>query len=112
MAFALRFLIQYTFALFAFWTERASSLEQFWYLFYLFLSGMMAPLEVFPPTVRAVAEWTPFPYLAHFPAALLVGLPVNFIQGILVMVGWGLLFFGINRWLWRKGLKQYSGMGA
>jgi len=112
MAFALRFLIQYTFALFAFWTERASSLEQFWYLFYLFLSGMMAPLEVFPPTVRAVAEWTPFPYLAHFPAALLVGLPVNFIQGILVMVGWGLLFFGVNRWLWRKGLKQYSGMGA
>jgi len=43
---------------------------------------------------------------------LLVGLPVNFIQGILVMVGWGLLFFGVNRWLWRKGLKQYSGMGA
>jgi ABC-2 type transport system permease protein len=51
LAFILRFLIQYTFALFAFWTERASAIEQFWLLFFLFLSGVIAPLEVFPPAV-------------------------------------------------------------
>lgn len=112
MAFALRFLIQYTFAMFAFWTERASALEQLSLLFYLFLSGMIAPLEVFPPLVRDIAQWTPFPYLIHFPASILVGLPVNVGQGILAMLGWGLVFFLCNRWLWRKGLKQYSGMGA
>ncbi len=112
LAFALRFSIQYTFALFAFWTERASAIEQFWFLFFLFLSGMIAPLEVFPPVVRTVALWTPFPYLVHFPAAILIGLPVDIVRGILVMLGWGLLFFIWNRWLWRKGLKQYSGMGA
>ncbi len=39
LAFCLRFLIQYTFALFAFWLERASAIEQFWFLIYLFLSG-------------------------------------------------------------------------
>jgi ABC-2 type transport system permease protein len=104
--------MQYTFALFAFWTERASAIEQFSFLFYLFLSGVIAPLEVFPPLVRAIALWTPFPYLIHFPAAILIGLPVNIGQGILVMLGWCLLFFILNRWLWRKGLKQYSGMGA
>ncbi|MCA1995395.1 MAG: ABC-2 family transporter protein, partial [Coleofasciculus sp. S288] len=37
LAFVLRFLMQYTFALLAFWTERASAIEQFWFLFYLFL---------------------------------------------------------------------------
>lgn len=112
LAFILRFLIQYTFALFAFWTERAGAIEQFWFLFYLFLSGMIAPLEVFPPVVRQVALWTPFPYLIHFPAAILIGLPANIGRGILVMLSWSLLFFICNRWLWRKGLKQYSGMGA
>jgi ABC-2 type transport system permease protein len=112
LAFILRFLIQYTLAMLAFWTERASSLEEFWFLFYLFLSGLIAPLEVFPPEVRAVALWTPFPYLVHFPASLLAGLPVDVGQGILVMLAWSLLFFGLNRWLWRKGLKEYSGMGA
>lgn len=112
LAFALRFIIQYTFALFAFWTERASAIESFWFLLYLFLSGMVAPLEMFPERVREVVLWTPFPYLIHFPTALLIGLPVEVVQGFLVMLGWGLLFFGLNRWLWKRGLKQYSGMGA
>jgi ABC-2 type transport system permease protein len=112
LAFALRFLIQYTFAIFAFWTERASAIEQFWFLFYLFLSGMIAPLELFPASVRAVVLWTPFPYLVYFPAGLLIGLPVNVVQGFLVMLGWSLVFFIFNRWLWRRGLKHYSGMGA
>lgn len=112
LAFILRFLTQYTFALFAFWTERASAIEQFWFLFYLFLSGMIAPLEVFPSVVREIALWTPFPYLIHFPAAVLIGLPVDIGRGLLMMLGWIILFFICNRWLWRKGLKQYSGMGA
>jgi len=112
LAFILRFLSQYTFAMFAFWIERANSLESFWFLFYLFLSGMIAPLEVFPPAVRQVVLWTPFPYMINFPASILVGLPVNIGQGLLVMMGWILLFWGLNRWLWRLGLKQYSGMGA
>jgi ABC-2 type transport system permease protein len=112
LAFALRFLMQYTFALFAFWTERASAIEQFWFLFYLFLSGVIAPLEVFPLSVRQVVLWTPFPYLIHFPAAILIGLPVDIVRGIVMMLGWSLVFFIWNRWLWRKGLKQYSGMGA
>ncbi|TAG61745.1 MAG: multidrug ABC transporter permease [Oscillatoriales cyanobacterium] len=93
LAFCLRFLIQYTFALFAFWIERASAIEQF-------------------PEVRAVVLWTPFPYLIHFPASILIGLPVDIGRGLLVMLGWGVVFFVWNRWLWRQGLKQYSGMGA
>lgn len=112
LAFALRFLIQYTFALFAFWTERATAIEQFWYLFYLFLSGMIAPLDLFPAAVRAVILWTPFPYLVYFPASLLVGIPVDVGRGLAIILGWGVVFLGLNRWLWRRGLRQYSGMGA
>ncbi len=112
LAFALRFVIQYTLAMFAFWTERASALENFWLLFYLFLSGIIAPLEVFPEPVRAIVLLTPFPYLINFPASLLVGLPVDITRGFLTMIGWFLVFLGVNRLLWRRGLKQYSGMGA
>jgi ABC-2 type transport system permease protein len=112
LAFTLRFLIQYTFALCAFWIERASAIEQFWFLLYLFLSGFLAPLEVFPPLVREIVLWTPFPYLIYFPSALLLGLPVNIAQGFLAILGWSFLFFLGSRWLWHQGLKQYSGMGA
>ena len=112
MAFALRFLMQYTFALCAFWTERASAIENFWLLFYLFLSGMIAPLELFPEPIRNVVIWLPFPYLIHFPASLLVGLPTDIPRSLGVMLMWGVLFWALNRWLWRRGLKHYSGMGA
>jgi ABC-2 type transport system permease protein len=112
VAFSLRFLIQYTFALFTFWIERASAIEQFWMLFYLFLSGMVAPLEVFPEPVRQVVIWTPFPYLVHFPASIAIGLGENIGRGFIVMLGWGAIFFAINRWLWKRGLKHYSAMGA
>ncbi|TVP64131.1 MAG: multidrug ABC transporter permease [Nodularia sp. (in: Bacteria)] len=112
LAFVLRFIIQYTFGLFAFWTERASALETFWLLFYLFLSGLIAPLDVFPEPVRTIVMFTPFPYLINFPVSLLVGLPVDVVRGFLSLVGWILLFLGANRLLWRAGLKRYSGMGA
>ncbi|MBA3923615.1 MAG: ABC-2 family transporter protein [Nostocaceae cyanobacterium] len=112
LSFSLRFIIQYTFALCAFWTERASAIENLFFLFYLYLSGLIAPLAVFPEPVRAVVMWTPFPYLVNFPVSLLMGLPVNLGQGFLAIFGWGLLFYILNRWLWRQGLKRYSGMGA
>ncbi|WP_013325180.1 ABC transporter permease [Gloeothece verrucosa] len=112
VAFFVRFIIQYTFAMLAFWTERATAIEQFWFLFYIFLAGMIAPLDVFPPLVKELVFWTPFPYFIYFPAALLTGLPVNFIRGIFIILGWGVIFLFVNRWLWRRGLKHYSGMGA
>ena len=112
LAFGLRFLIQYTFAMGAFWMEKAAALEQAWFFIYLLGSGILAPLEVFPPLVRSIVEWTPFPYLIHFPAALLMGLPVDWGKGLLAIGLWSGFFYGLNRWLWRRGLRQYSGMGA
>jgi ABC-2 type transport system permease protein len=112
LAFCLRFLMQYTFALAAFWTERATALEQFWFLLYTFLSGMVAPLVLFPDTVRQIVLWTPFPYLIYFPASLLTGHPEHVVRGFVALVLWSAVFWVLNRWLWQRGLRQYSGMGA
>ncbi|MEO1623106.1 MAG: ABC-2 family transporter protein, partial [Cyanobacteria bacterium J06632_3] len=112
LALCLRFLIQYTFAMLAFWVERASAIQQFWFLFYVYLSGVVAPLGLFPDLVREVALWTPFPYLIYFPASLLIGLPVDLAKGLITMLAWGVIMLAINRRLWHLGLKRYSGMGA
>ncbi|HLO84507.1 MAG TPA: ABC-2 family transporter protein [Nostocaceae cyanobacterium] len=111
-AFILRFTIQYSFAMLAFWTERATAVENLWLLFYIFLSGLIAPLEVFPEPIRTIVSFTPFPYMVNFPASILVGLPVDLTRGFLSIIGWFLIFLGANRFLWRAGLKRYSGMGA
>jgi len=116
LSFLVRFLMQYTFAMLAFWVERAAAIEQFWWLPYLFLSGLVAPLEMFPEGVRQFAYATPFPYLIYYPSAVLAHgyeyVGVSFAQVIGVMGAWGVGFFILNRWLWRMGLRHYSAMGA
>lgn len=112
LALGLRFLMQYTLAMFAFWTERASALENLWFLFYLFLSGLIAPLEVFPEAVREAAMLTPFPYIVYFPASLLLGQKEQLLRGFAVIAVWAAVFFAWNRLLWRIGLRRYSAMGA
>lgn len=112
LAFTLRFVIQYTFALLAFWTERAVSVENCWFLIYIFMSGIIGPLDVFPEGVRQAALLTPFPYLMYYPAQVLLGREVDLLWLTAVLCGWIAVFFVINRLLWRVALKQYSSMGA
>ena len=112
VAFLLRFIMQYAFAMVAFWSERANAIEDLWFFAYLFLSGYLAPLTLFPEPVRRLAELTPFPYLIYMPARLLMGHPVAVGRGLTVSAVWAVIFLVIYRLLWRAGLKRYSGMGA
>lgn len=112
LAFLLRYLMQYTTAMLTFFTERAVSVEEVFFLLYLFLSGTIAPLEVFPEPLRTLALLTPFPYLVYLPAALLAGQKVDLFPGVWVMLFWGVAFLLLWRLLWRMGLRHYSGHGA
>jgi ABC-2 type transport system permease protein len=112
LAFTINFLLQSCIAILCFWSERASALERLLFIPYLFLSGLVAPLEVFPPALRAAAHWTPFPYMVAFPAQLLAGQPVPIAASFAAMVGWISLLLPITLLLWRAGVRRYSAMGA
>jgi ABC-2 type transport system permease protein len=111
-AFALRFLMQFTLTMVCFWSEKASALERLLYLPYLYLSGLVAPLALYPEPVRAFAMWTPFPYMVDVPARILAGEPVAVGPSFAVMAAWGALLLPLNLLLWRRGLRHYSAMGA
>lgn len=112
LAFLLRFVMQYTFAMLAFWVERASSVEQFTFILYIFLSGRIAPLDLYPPWLAQAAMWTPFPYVVFFPVQLLLEPQASAWPGLGIMLGWIAVLLVANRILWHRGLRQYSGMGA
>jgi ABC-2 type transport system permease protein len=115
-AFALRFVMQYCFALLTFWFERASAIDNLTFIPYLFLSGMVVPLSDFPPRVAFWARLTPFPYLVDFPASIMTGRlgPTDpaFLQGVAVMAAWFVILMGVANVMYRRGLKQYSGQGG
>lgn len=112
LAFAVNFLMQSLLAVLCFWSERASALERLHTLAMLFLSGLMAPLEVFPPAMRQIASWTPFPWVVHFPARLLAGAEMNVGQGFAAQLGWLALLLPLTLLLWRAGVRRYAAMGA
>ena len=111
-AFLLRFLLQVLVTTLCFWSERAAALDRLLMIPYLFLSGIVAPLDTFPPAVRRLALATPFPWMVDFPARLLAGEPVNLALGFGAIAAWCLLLLPIGHWLWRAGLRRYSAMGA
>ena len=112
LGFTINFLIQSAIACLCFWTERASALERLVYIPFVFLSGLVAPLEMFPPAMRRLAEWTPFPWILRFPAALLAGEPLAVGRGLAVMVAWIAVLLPLVMLLWRAGVRRYSAMGA
>ena len=111
-AFLLRFLLQYTTAFLAFWLERVAALDGLIMVPYTFLSGLVIPLQVMPDRVLDVVMLTPFPYMVWLPASLLAGGEVDLLRGFATLGVWVVLLWLLNRWLWRKGLKHYSAMGA
>ena len=111
-AFLLRFLLQVLVTTLCFWSERAAAIDRLLMIPYLFLSGIVAPLDTFPPAVRRLALATPFPWMVDFPARLLAGEPVNVALGFGAIAAWSLLLLPIGHWLWRAGLRRYSAMGA
>jgi len=111
-AFIVRFFMQYVLCMAAFWHERVGAMDAVLYLPYMFLSGLVFPFSAMPEAAREVILWTPFPYMVWFPAAIVVGDDPPIIKGLLIMTFWLILFYGVSRWLWHKGLKHYSAMGA
>jgi len=60
-AFVVRFLVEWTLALGAFWTTRVSALNQMYFVALLFLSGQIAPISLLPPPIRIAASTSPSP---------------------------------------------------
>ena len=112
MAFLLRFFMQYTLCMAAFWYERVSALDAVQYLPFMFLSGLVFPFQELPAGVQEVLLWTPFPYTIWFPVSLVVYGEAPIVRGFVTISVWILIFFVASRLLWRKGLKHYSAMGA
>ena len=117
LAFMLRFFIAYSISMAAFWIERISALEGINYLPYLFLSGLIVPLQTLPDWLQSIILWTPYPYMLWFPAQLIAASPeamppAMILRGLATILGWIVIFALIQRLLWRRGLRHYSAMGA
>ncbi len=114
LAFGVRFLLEWTLALAAFWTTRVGAINQVYFIAALFLSGQMAPLSLLPAPLRVAASVLPFRWTISFPVDLLLGRVggSEALAGLCVQAGWILLGLFLLRLVWRAGVRVYSAVGA
>ena len=114
MAFIVRFLLEWTLALAAFWTTRVNAINQAYFVLMLFLSGQIAPLALLPHPVRVLADILPFRWVIAFPVELLLGKlnPADALIGLGAQAVWLVVGFILVRIVWKSGIKVYSAVGA
>jgi len=114
LAFALRFLMEWTLALAAFWTTRVSALNRVYYVALLFLSGQMAPLSLLPAPIRLAASILPFRWTTSFPVELLLGRlsTPEMLVGFAAQGAWILICALLLRVVWRAGVREFTAVGA
>jgi ABC-2 type transport system permease protein len=114
LAMVLRFLLEWTLALVAFWTTRTAAINQAWFLVLLFLSGQVAPLALLPPVAQALASVLPFRWMVAFPVETALGRvgPAEVATGFVAQLVWIGIALAILRVGWRAGIRRYSAVGA
>jgi ABC-2 type transport system permease protein len=114
LAFAVRFILEWTLALSAFWTTRVGAINQTYFILILFLSGQFAPLTLLPVPVQITANILPFKWLIGYPVDLLMGrLTINeALIGLVAQSIWLIISLILLRIVWRQGVKLYSAVGV
>ncbi len=115
LAAGIRFLVSYVHGLLAFWTTRASGLFELHYGISLFLAGRIAPLSLLPPLAVGAASVLWFRSMLAFPVEVLtgsVGTVHEYAWGLGAQVAWLLIWYGLFRLAWSRGLRRYEGAGG
>lgn len=104
---SLQFLICMTIALGAFWIEDTQPFFWIYTKLVFTAGGLFVPLEIYPKTLRAIAEALPFKLFVYAPARLLVRFELPLLWRTLIgQLAWGAALALIVNILYQKGVKR------
>lgn len=114
VGWVITFLSQYCFGLLAFWVSESITLNEIWFATSLMLGGIIAPLDLFPAQIKDVASYLPFRFMLSFPVEIVLGRlsSADLVTGLVTMLFWLLVAVVFYRWLWNRGIRQFSAFGA
>jgi len=114
LGFAMRFLLEWSLALAVFWTTRVLAMNQIYFALLMFLSGRVAPIEVFPGWLQQVAVALPFYYMIAFPVELFLGRvpPEAVARGFVVQGVWLLAAAVVITSAWRSAVRRFTAVGS
>jgi ABC-2 type transport system permease protein len=108
------FILSFMTACWGFWTSEAWGPRFLLELFLEFTAGAFFPIDILPHYAQQVIKSFPSPYLVFFPLQIFLGKidSTQIMNGFLVQVFWMIALSGLARWVWLKGMENYSAAGS
>jgi len=107
------FLLVANLELLSFWVDSVWNLQVILRLFIQMGGGLFLPLFLMSESIRHFLYFTPFPYLIYYPIGILTKfysvIPLHHL--LIIQLFWIGFLLLLAQSLWKKGLKQYSGIG-
>jgi len=113
LAAALYFLLSYAMSLLAFWSREAMGPKFLFDWVLEFASGAYFPLDILAPALFAIFSALPFALIMYLPMEIYLGRADLHaaLRGIALQAAWIILFIPSVIWIWRQGLRKYTGEG-
>jgi len=114
LAAVIIFSLDVIFGSLAFWIDDISGVERGRMLVATVLAGQLVPLALMPDWASGFVRLQPFRFMISFPLEIVVGdlgqheLVIGFIAQLCYLA----LFVLFARWIWQRGLRSYSAVGA
>ncbi len=114
MGFLIGYLLTATITSLAFWTTRVFSIHDFYFALSLLFSGQFVPLTLMPKIIQNIAQYLPFRFQLYHPIEIILGKlsTAEIIQGYVMAGVWLVIAITLFNWVWRKGVKRFSAVGA
>ncbi len=112
-AFVLSFTFKMVIGLLAFWVTDISSLLQLVEVIFIICAGFIVPLDFFPTWLWKTTSVLPFAYIVYYPVTILQGRieGVNLLSVFVGQIIWILILGLLYQFLWKKGVRMFSGVG-
>jgi ABC-2 type transport system permease protein len=113
-AWALSFTSQTIVGLISLWTEQSLSIWDVWFGLFALLSGYLIPLELFPASVRPIADALPFHGMGGLSVEILMGRieGAALLRGVAIQFGWVVVFALLARTVWQRGVQRFGAFGG
>lgn len=113
IALILFFFINFLLGLIGFWTEEVWAPRFIFFIILSFFAGQLFPLDILPKPVFSVFQFLPFTYLLFFPVKIYLGqLSLSEVYfGLTISAIWLVILYLLLKFVWNKGLKNYTAQG-
>jgi ABC-2 type transport system permease protein len=113
-AWLIAFCASFAIGCLAFHFDSSLRVMEVWLTLFFVFSGYLAPIELFPQGLRAVANWLPFRYQLALPVELLTSAHTSAAALDLLVRQWcwALAMLAAALGLWRTGLRRFSAFGG